>query len=620
MKSLLIIDADQHLEVEMGSSQILLWNYSDDLTCQSILSYVEKNSDYVRGKYLKFIFDMGESKNRTNSLKELLKIDDNLSFWWMTIPAKKINYLPESNVKDCLKLIALELYIKNKNINDIKIRTKNPLLIDALKIFCADKGIVLTWQSILLQRLSFKLNYLIELIISVPKALAWIILYSIECHQYVKKGRKNFSENKKNINFFTYFSHVDKDRKEINFNYWGNLPKVLSEKGIGANWLHIYVRRGFYGAHREVINHLHFLNKKYKDQNHFLLESFMGFDVISKGLINAYKIYNNIFKINKVLISSASGIYCNYLFPFAEYDLKRSFNLDYLIKKLVSHNLLEKFCLLLNNDSASIYLQENQSWELSLIYLRRKHKINSLVGYPHTTIRYWDLRYFHDKNAFIDRYFPLPIPNKIAINGAASLNHHLKSGYPASMLVKVEATRYSKRSSFAVRLRKDNEIKLLILGDYLSENTRSILDILVAAVPGIEGRIRLVLKPHPSCAIDYGEYEDILESITHEQLSLIIGDFDAVFCSSLTSSAVDAYLFGVKVFALIDKKNVNTSPLRSSSDVIFILNSQDLSGELNNLENLNNTMRKEDKQYFYLDDDLPGWKVLFDKLTQEACV
>ena len=57
---------------------------------------------------------------------------------------------------------------------------------------------------------------------------------------------------------------------------------------------------------------------------------------------------------------------------------------------------------------------ENQNWERIFLFFWRKNGHGKNIGVKHTTIRYWDLRYFDiSKNKF----FNLPQPDLVAVNG-----------------------------------------------------------------------------------------------------------------------------------------------------------------------------------------------------------
>ncbi|TQE83109.1 hypothetical protein [Leptospira noguchii] len=88
------------------------------------------------------------------------------------------------------------------------------------------------------------------------------------------------------------------------------------------------------------------------------------------------------------------------------------------------------------------YLQENQSWEIALLYFLKSKNVRA-IGVPHATIRYWDLRYFYDQRFYNqDTRCALPLPNQAAINGDGAKLQLLKSGFPSEMIADVETLRY----------------------------------------------------------------------------------------------------------------------------------------------------------------------------------
>ena len=58
-----------------------------------------------------------------------------------------------------------------------------------------------------------------------------------------------------------------------------------------------------------------------------------------------------------------------------------------------------------------------------------KHK--KIVGCPHSSMRFWDLRYFFDKRDYNqNRKHPMPLPNQVAVNGKMALNMYKNSSFP----------------------------------------------------------------------------------------------------------------------------------------------------------------------------------------------
>lgn len=99
---------------------------------------------------------------------------------------------------------------------------------------------------------------------------------------------------------------------------------------------------------------------------------------------------------------------------------------------------------ILPRQDKGFYLQENQGWEFGFIHSWRVSGHNKcLVGIPHNTVRYWDLRGYFDPEIFEDTSrCQLPFPDFVGVNGEAAKKLYLDSGYPEDILIEVEALRY----------------------------------------------------------------------------------------------------------------------------------------------------------------------------------
>ena len=72
------------------SKYVICWNsYNNERSNQSVLDYIETNSDQLRSKFLSYIHEFGELKIFNKRLIDHLEIDNGFSFWWMTLIAEK---------------------------------------------------------------------------------------------------------------------------------------------------------------------------------------------------------------------------------------------------------------------------------------------------------------------------------------------------------------------------------------------------------------------------------------------------------------------------------------------------------------------------------------------------
>ena len=90
------------------------------------------------------------------------------------------------------------------------------------------------------------------------------------------------------------------------------------------------------------------------------------------------------------------------------------------------------------------YLCENQGWERAFIHAWRKHGHGELTAVPHSTVRFWDLRYFADPRT-VQSFGAarLPQADRVALNGPAAIEAYLDAGFPKEIIRECEALRFA---------------------------------------------------------------------------------------------------------------------------------------------------------------------------------
>ena len=97
---------------------VILWNEKckrSDNTID-IFTLIDNDNLIIRKKYLKWIFNLQNSKFKDNKIFKLLKIDKKFSLWWMHPISEKSNFLKSFHINEILKIMALEEYLKKKKI------------------------------------------------------------------------------------------------------------------------------------------------------------------------------------------------------------------------------------------------------------------------------------------------------------------------------------------------------------------------------------------------------------------------------------------------------------------------------------------------------------------------
>ncbi|MDC1100583.1 hypothetical protein OAS93_04790, partial [Gammaproteobacteria bacterium] len=68
-----------------------------------LLSYIEAHDDKIKESYLKLIYDLGNVNIYNKTLAEYLKLDNNFSFWWLTLITEKCNIGKSANILSAIK-------------------------------------------------------------------------------------------------------------------------------------------------------------------------------------------------------------------------------------------------------------------------------------------------------------------------------------------------------------------------------------------------------------------------------------------------------------------------------------------------------------------------------------
>tara|TARA_B110001450_G_C17527172_1_gene443051 strand:+ start:22 stop:474 length:453 start_codon:yes stop_codon:yes gene_type:complete len=106
----------------------------------SLLKYVEANRYLIRSKYLDFINDLGAKNINDKSLAKISKLKNGHSMWEMSTINEK-NIFKSSNIKECLKLLGLILFIKKHKIKELIFCGTNTNIQMSLKVLSLNNKI-----------------------------------------------------------------------------------------------------------------------------------------------------------------------------------------------------------------------------------------------------------------------------------------------------------------------------------------------------------------------------------------------------------------------------------------------------------------------------------------------
>lgn len=618
MRSILIWDANE--KPNINADLVILWVDGEDEKnlngkTLSISNVVEKNASNLKRRYLKWIHELSETKIKNRTVSDHLRIRSDLSFWWMTSVSQKSSITSKSGIQDAIKLLALESIISHENNPEIILHSSNTKLAECLSKYCEDKKWIFKYNTNnkKLIKLKWKNTFKYS---NIPAIIRTIISF---CRYCVSRIDLDFQKNNKNniigeISFFDVLVHLDKSNKKkecFASNYWGSLLDKLTSKNIKTNWFHLYY------PHPETPT---FKNAKQKvrayetniesGQIHRMIEGNLPVEKLMQGLANYFYLYrkrNLIDSLKKMVYPQGSELD---LWPLHRDQWKESMIGPSALTECLRLGMFEVALDKLKKQKIGIYISENQPWEISLVYAWRKNNHGKIIAVPHTTVRYWDLRYFFDSNTYkIQNKTRLPLPDYVGVNGPVMYSLMVNGGYPENKIIKLEALRFMHLNNCYKDIQKNNiEKKILICGDYCKETNEKIFIFMKRIMQDLPKKYRFVFKAHPACPFKPDE-ETIVGlnlKIDEQNIENIIHECDIIIASEITSAGVDAYCIGKRVIQIASNSGININPLREIGDVPRVKSSEKLLEEI-----LSETYKKNEKiQFFYLDIQLKEWEKL----------
>ena len=599
----IIIWDSQKKPVSNKDALFIIWNRDSNVKNKSVIclsEYIEKYSKDIRSDFLLWSHEINSKKIRSIAIYKKFFIRPNFSFWWMTLIFQKCNYANSQYINDVIKFFALARVIKENNVKKIYLKgcnKKNYKIFKSSSIFKRN-----IHQSFLF--LENFINNLFKLFL-VIQAISWILWYFSTRFPFIFFSLKRWKNSKAKITFLNYLDCTTvAQSKKLNFvsPYWDGLPKKLKNQKIETNWLHIYV--GSFLNTFQAIGFLH-SNKNGKSmQNHFCLDSFL-----------TLKMLGSVFKDWAILICKFNSIPRNLFrskrnfFDFSSFyhkDLLRSFYGKNALKSLLYLHLFESAFSKLPIQNKSIYLQENQSWEMAFLHSWKINGHFQSIGCPHSTIRFWDLRYHHYKDFYLSK---VSQPDLVAVNGLDAFKSLSLSGFPKKKLRIVEALRYLYLKFIKPdNLATNEKLNILILGDFLSDSTHYLLKMIERIQYKLPKDTKITFKPHPHCHISLSNFNLRNVRLSRNSTSSLVGDHNIAITSNSTSAAVDAYYAGIKVITVLDTSKLNLSPFFNNRNIFFVESSQEL---LNALYSIKSKLPppKIDK-FLSIDESLNSWMKL----------
>ncbi len=584
----------------------------------SIPKLIEDQSDSLRLRYLEGIYKLGEKLISGKRIVDSLELRSGLSYWWMIVDLGKNPY-KSNRIYDAFKFFALESLSGSLRARRIIFASADKTLIAVCRRWCMNAGISFecwklkekadsyTWTKTLKRLFYYALPHPV-------RAAITLFRYFLDRWSL----RQNWASVLRGaeITFVDYLINVDLKgllNRQFVSEYWTNLLNILKRTGSRVNLLHLFVSHEAIKSSTEAMDVLKSFNKTSKSQQaHFCLDEELSFSVLLGVIIDYVRLAIISIKLSAIkhcFRSSTSNIDLWLLF---RENWRNAMHGKVAIKNCLFINLFERKLLRFPRQKLGIYLQENQAWEMAFIHLWKAAGHGVLIGVPHTTVRYWDMRYFFDSRSYVRKgKNNLPMPDKVAVNGTAAVNAYRNCGYPEDQISEVEALRYlylnRSNQQIGEKVNCRDALRVLICGDMLRSANQQMLCWLELANKNILRNISYTVKPHPACVIKESDHPSLKIRISNAPMAKLLGECDVAFTSNMTSAAVDAYCTGVPVVSVLDGNTFNMSPLRGLEPVTYVTNADELADALERAPGHHRVVKR---QYFCLEEELPRWRRL----------
>ena len=608
---------DSSAEPSEHVGRVYRWNgYKERASVYSLLLYVEIHGERLRRKYLSWIHELGESCLDGKRLIDHLAFEDGLSYWWLTLFVEKSPW-KQPAIIDAIRLMALEEVILQQIPDKLRLVSSNKLLHETIRDLCQRLEIDYEWANRpLKKRHSMRMRDLyrtfphpIQALISLARHVwgRWLLSRSEKPDWFGRSDNSLF--------FCSYFDNIDPkaaDQGRFHSYYWVELHTLLNRFGCRSNWLQLFIPCALIPTSYAAMSQVQTFNRNGRNQDlHAFLDAYLSRHVILRVLKRWLQLnliawhLSTIKHVFRPLDSQLS------LWPLMRGDWRTSIYGTVAISNLLWIELFDLALRDLPHQTKGFYLCENQGWERALIHAWRKHGHGQLIAVAHSTMRFWDLRYFNDPRTIRStNMHPMPQPNLIALNGKAAVDGLLSMDYPKEAIVECEALRYGYindiQAGHSSIKGETGAINVLILGDYKLSATTKMLSLLEAALLHITTITTYTIKPHPNFTVKAGDFSSLNLKVVILPLGEVMHDFDIAYSSNSTSAAIDAYLAGLPVVVLLDEMELNFSPLRSRTGVRFVSTPEELAEALQ-MGHRNTVNRLNSSDFFFLNPELPRW-------------
>lgn len=614
---LLIWDSDR--QAPKGEAHIVNWNgYGESAGVTSLLRYVEEHAEEIRSRYLAWVDELGESEISGRRIVDRMSVGStDFSFWWMSSIVEK-SFWNSPTMANVVRLLAIDELVSTFNPSRVTVVSDQREVRRAVKRLCKRRKLLYSCDRSRKERRSVMSHRWLGCFVPRPaRALRALVDYAVVSRPLRGQRPRRWDDSPNSLFFLSCFGHLTpKEAAAGRFDsrYWDGLYEIFRDSGTPTNWLQYFVTSSDVPDLATAGRWLARIDANPEDQgNHALVSAYFSTKLIQRILGRWFRLVVISYRLRWLGRPGFGPDLHEVLWPVV-----RSEWLDDLRGARSMHHQLwlavfEEACADLPYQWRGIYLYEGASWERAFVHAWRSAGHGELIGVPHATIRFWDLRYYiHQNTRERGGINSLPEPDRLVRNNLTARAAFDAVNYPEERTIDCESLRYAHLSGLEGvehSIHFGERLEVLILGEVRATAMSKMLGMLAETVPLLGFEVRFCLKAHPNSPVCVDDHPSLSLRLVDGTLSDLVADFDVAYSSNGTSAGVDVFLSGLPVLVWLDEDDLNLSDLRGVPEVQFVGTPEDLA------ESLHKVRRREVgalpvPEFFVLDAELTRWRAL----------
>lgn len=576
---------------------VMLWDSFGDPNQHpdsiSLPTFIEHNAQDIRSRLLAFLCEAKHVRHGGVGLEEALYTGEGLSTWWLSFPSLK-QWGKRQSIPIACRLIATEIIVGGHNLHRVAVEADDT---DLAGLIARSLG----RPSSMRYRLS---RTFLRRVVHPLRAVGSLGRYLLQTRAMPQHAPDVVTASRSSIAFFDYFSiPSDSSTSEGVYTspYWGMAPSLAQR----PHWYHVYPRNVDHAGVRNALKSITQLNERGGPPHRLFLGrlTFAGCVKILRTYVQQISIHR---RFRRELLEFCPPNTTSRLWNVFEDEWDDSILGSTALRHLILLVTTDEMVRNMPRYDKIFYLMENQPWELALTHCVRQHKKGNLIGVAHSTIRFWDLRYFLDEreNNFVNAASRRPHPDRVCVNGEIGRGLLLDNNYPADSIAVVEALRYMYLHNLRETAGRSNG-HLLLLGDFLDHANEVLVNVFRQALALLANPPQIKVRSHPICPLTTEQLGPLAERLSTESLADLLRSTSVVITTAASSSAAESAALGIPTIVILDARSLNYSPFRQTDNIYVVETATQLARLLGEHQQL--TSHAVDT-IFCLDPNYPRWR------------